>query len=240
MDIRRQWQLLAELEPGLGEVRIFNTRRKHAGLTLRIPTELDVLHTLTDAHARLEHRHGILGRVRARRKDVNTVRRLVRTVDDEFVFTVTVKVHGQWPGPQADAEIHDETRVVILETLEATILGLPSRRLGPSGSLHGTGDNLGRVYDGMLRELTLPGIRNMHEPVGGLDDGRVAEFGLGLILEHQRGLPGDTVLTDRKIERAASLGGVIINQEMTSILQGHGISPGIRVRQVSEIYLRPG
>ena len=218
MDIRRQRQLLTELQAGLGEVRIFNTWRKYAGLTVGVPAELDVLHALTDAHAWLEHRHSVLGGVHTGRKYINAVRRLVGAVDDKLVFAVTVEVHGQRPGPEADAEIHDQPGVVIFETLEATVLGLPSRRLGPSGSLHGTGDNLGRVDDRMLRELTLPGIRNMHEPVGGLDDGRVTEFGLRLILEHHRRLPDDTVLADRKIERTASLGGVVINQEMTSVL----------------------
>jgi hypothetical protein len=128
--------------------------------------------------------------------------------------------------------------VVTGETLEAGLTGHFSR-LRPSGSLHRPGNNLRGVNDGMLHQLALPCIGDVHETIGGLDDGGIAELSLGLILEYQRGLPGDAVLTDRQIERTASLGGVVINQEMTSVLQGHGISPGIRVRQVSEVHLRP-
>ena len=46
-----------------------------------------------------------------------------------------------------------------------------------------------RVNDHVLHLLPLPRVGGMHETVTGLDDGRIAELHLRLVLQHQRGCP---------------------------------------------------
>ena len=80
----------------------------------------------------------------------------------------------------------------------------------------------------------------MHEPVRGLDDGGITELSPRLILEHQRSFPSDAILTHGEIQGAATLGGVVIDQEMTSVLERDGIGAGIRIGQIGQFDLRPG
>jgi hypothetical protein len=89
----------------------------------------------------------------------------------------------------------------------------------------------------MLRELALPGIGDVDESVGRLDDRRITELGLGFVLEDQRGFPSDAVLAEGEIQRAASLRGVIIDQQVATILQGDRVGPGVRIREVGQGHL---
>ena len=128
--------------------------------------------------------------------------------------------------------------MVILQPLQAGLAGCVSR-LRPRRSFHRPCDELGGVDDHMFGELALPGIGHMHKPVRGLDDGGITELGLRLILEHQRGFPTDAILAHGKVERTASLGDMVIDQQMAPVLERDGIGPGIRIGQVRQFDLRP-
>ena len=114
MDVRREGQLLAGLQSGLREIRILDRRRQDPRLTVGALAELDVLQAFADTHAGLEDGQRTLRRVGIGSEDIHAVRRLIGTVDDEFELAVTIDVHGQGPGPEADAEIYDESGMVIL------------------------------------------------------------------------------------------------------------------------------
>ena len=123
VDVRRQRQLPAGLEPGLREIRVLDGRRQDPRLAIGALAELDVLHAFADAHARLEDRQRTLRRVGVGPEDIHAVRRLVGAVDDEFELAVAIDVHGQGPSPEADAKIHDEPRVVILQAFKTSLAG---------------------------------------------------------------------------------------------------------------------
>ena len=91
----------------------------------------------------------------------------------------------------------------------------------------------------MFGELALPRVGDVDEAVRRLDNGRIAELGLRLIFQDHRGLPGDAVLADREVQRASTLGGMIIDQEMASVLQGDGIRARVRIGQIDEFDLGP-
>ena len=223
----------------MGEIRVLDAGRQHPRLAVRPPAELDVLQAFADPDTRLEDGQRPLGGVRIRPEDIHTVRRLVGAIDDELIFAVAVDVHGQGPSPEADAEIHDESGVVIFQTFQAGLPGCIGCRLRPGRTLHRPGDDLRRVYDHMFGELTLPRVGDVDESVRRLDDGRVAEFSLGLVFEDHRGLPGDTILADGEVQRAAPLGGMVINDEVPAVLQGDGVRARVRIGQVDELDLRP-
>ena len=238
MHVRGQRQLLAGLEAGPGEVRVLHAGGEDARLAVLAPAELDVLQALADAHAGLEHGHGVLRGVRSGREDIHAVRGLVRTVHDELVPGIAVHVHRQRPRPQADAEVDHESGVVVFETPQPVAAG-GFGLLGPRAGFDEPADELRRIDDHMLGELALPGVRDVHESVRRLDDRRVAELGLGLVLQDQRGLPGDAILAEREVKRAAPFGDMVVDQEVTAVLQRDGVGAGIGIRQVGELDLRP-
>ena len=80
----------------------------------------------------------------------------------------------------------------------------------------------------------------MHEAIAGLDDGGVTELGPGLIFKHEGGLPRPAILTDREIQWAAALGGVVVNDQVAPVPQGHGIGAGIGVRELRQCHRSPG
>ena len=113
MNIRGQWKLHRVLQSRLQEVGMLAAGRQDARLSVH-EAELNILQSLADATARLEHGHRVPGRVAAHvLEKINAVGRFVRAVHDEIEITVAIEVQGERPRPEADAEIHDQTGVVV-------------------------------------------------------------------------------------------------------------------------------
>ena len=223
VDVRGQRQFLADLEPGAREVRVLDPGRKHARFAICAHAELDVLQAFADPDAGRENRQRLFGGVDTGLEHIHPVRGLVGAVHDQVEFAVAVEIHRERPSPEADAQIHDQARMVVFQALENALCGQVGRRIRPSRTFHRPSDELGRVDDHMLGEFALPGIGHVHEAVGRLDDGRITELGLGLVLQDQRGFPDYPVPAHGEVERAATLGGMVIDQEMTSVLERHGV-----------------
>ena len=87
----------------------------------------------------------------------------------------------------------------------------------PFAIRHGLRFKLFRVHDDMFDALAFPGVGDVDLAVGGLDDGRIGVFA-GICFELSEGFPVFAVLGDRDVDRGATSGGVIVDQEMPSIL----------------------
>lgn len=87
---------------------------------------------------------------------------------------------------------------------------------------------LGRIDDDVPDSLPLPGVGGVNHAVGGLNDRGVAVLA-GVGFERQSGVPNKTIVRQCKVERRATLGRVIVDQQMTTIAQGHGVSPRVRI-----------
>ena len=87
--------------------------------------------------------------------------------------------------------------------------------------------------------LPLPGVGDVEQAVGRLDDRRVAVFSR-LAFQHQGGGPLLPVFRHREVERTAAKAGVVVNQQMGAVAQRDGIGSGVGVGQAGERQFRPG
>ena len=93
------------------------TRSQHDRLAINI-ADLDVLQPFADPSPGLKHGHRIARGVPLRvLEKVNAVVGLVGAIHDEIEIPITVKIHRQGPRPQPDAQIHHQTRMVVLQPL---------------------------------------------------------------------------------------------------------------------------
>ncbi len=88
--------------------------------------------------------------------------------------------------------------------------------------------------------LALPSVGDVDEAILGLDDRGIAELLLWLVFKDQRGFPGLTVLAHGEVERAATFGGVVVDQQMSAVSERDGIGAGVWIWQIGERNLAPG
>ena len=86
----------------------------------------------------------------------------------------------------------------------------------------------------------LPGVGDMNEAVIGLYDSGIAELPFRRVFKDQRGFPGLAVLAHSEIQRTASAGGVVVDEQMTAIGKGDRVGAGVGIWQVGEGNLAPG
>lgn len=91
----------------------------------------------------------------------------------------------------------------------------------------------------MFHLLTFPSVAEVDESVGGLDDGRIAKFALGLF-QDEGSLPVNAVPTEGEIQRASPVGGMVVNEEMASVLERKGIGARVGVWKIQEGDRAPG
>ena len=92
----------------------------------------------------------------------------------------------------------------------------------------------------MFDPPALPGMDDMDQAIAGLNHSGVGEFRPGRILKHERRLPLFAIRGHGHIERAAASGGVVINQQLPSVLERDRIDAGIGVRQCRQAHAPPG
>jgi len=96
---------------------------------------------------------------------------------------------------------------------------------GPFAIFHGFGFELGWVHDDVFDPLAFPGVGDVHLAVGCLDDGRVGVFAR-IGFELGEGFPVFAVLGDGDVDGGTAPGGVIVYEEMSSILECDSVCSG--------------
>ena len=90
----------------------------------------------------------------------------------------------------------------------------------------------------MFNTDPFPGVGDMHEPVGCLNDGGIAVFAWFAFQDENR-LPMKSILAPGHIERGAAAPRVIVDQQVRSILQGYGIDAAVRIGKRCSLQRRP-
>jgi hypothetical protein len=104
---------------------------------------------------------------------------------------------------------------------------------------------LTRVDDDMFDSASVPRIADVNLAVCGLNHSGVAELTLSLAFQIANRCPRRTVCRYRETQHAASApAGVagserIVDQQMTTILEGHGFDPRVGIGQVRGFQWRP-
>ncbi len=86
----------------------------------------------------------------------------------------------------------------------------------------------------MFHLLALPSVGDVYEAVLGLNDSGIAKFFFWRVLKHQGSFPGLAILAHGEVQRAATFGGVVVDEQMTTIGKRDGVGAGVRVWQFGE------
>ena len=113
--------------------------------------------------------------------------------------------------------------------------------LRPHAILHRDGFQRGGIEHHVLDPLAMPRVNDVHPPCSCSDHRGIGELLSGLVevVQHQRRLPLLTIAAHRDVQDAAApgsharlfAGGVVVNEQEAAVFQGHGVDPGIVVRQ---------
>lgn len=80
----------------------------------------------------------------------------------------------------------------------------------------------------------LPSVGDVDEAVFGLDDSGIAELPFRRVFKDHRGFPGLAVLAHGEVQRTAAFGGVVVDEQMTTIGECHGVGAGVGIWQIGE------
>ncbi len=83
----------------------------------------------------------------------------------------------------------------------------------------------------MFDFLALPGIGYVYLRVGGLDHRRIGELAIGFIFQNGNVFPALSIRGDRDIQWASSLFGVVVDDNMPTVLEGHRIDTRVGIKE---------
>ena len=78
----------------------------------------------------------------------------------------------------------------------------------------------------------------MHETIVGLNDSRVTVFAR-LAFQHEGRFSGLAIFGYRDVERRPSLGSMVVDKQMPTVLESDSIRPGTRIGKFSERHVAP-
>lgn len=117
VNVRRQRQFDGAVNPGLQEFGVLESRSKHSQTAIDIRWHRVVL-ARSEPLRRFEDRQ-LLMRTADVLEQVRPVVRLVGTDHDQVMIAVSVDIPRHGPRPQANAQIDNQTGVVVLDSLQA-------------------------------------------------------------------------------------------------------------------------
>src|SRR5262245_20426575 len=91
-----------------------------------------------------------------------------------------------------------------------------ARLFGPLAVDDGSDGEFGGIDGNVFYALTLSGVGNVHETVGGFDDGGIGVFA-GSILEDEGSVPFFAVAGNGDVEGRAAGDGVVIDEEVAAV-----------------------
>ena len=89
----------------------------------------------------------------------------------------------------------------------------------------------------VLHALALPGVGDVYEAIGGLNDGGIRVFA-GRAFEDRRGLPGFGVVRNGDVERTAAEPRVVVDEQLAAVLERDAVDAAVGVHEVHRFELR--